>query len=397
MKEWTTPEHIRLRLMREWDRGKVLTSLLGGPSLFPYRMPLAGPNTHDVVNRYSDVREWIAEITKASQEKTKDGYTIEWREFKHPVLGSNRVPKAAVFDDVQHALGFLRKNREAQQVVKSVEIMQGRFAPLKEWARSHPLKVLELTHAWSRFLTVMQWMQDHPDSNLYLRQVDAQGVDTKFIEEHRGVLMELLDIILPPDLIHREFTGVREFEKRYGFRDKPPLVRFRFLDKTQHLGGMTDITARSDEFAQLQLRVERVFVIENEIDFLVFPEIPRSLAVFGAGYGLKRFEAASWLRDQPVYYWGDIDTHGLAILDEFRLYVPHTQSLLMDEETLLAFPHFWDREERPHGRQLNRLTMDEAELYEGLRTNRWGVGIRLEQERIPMHWLFQRLSQWNLA
>ena len=33
---------------------------------------------------------------------------------------------------------------------------------------------------------------------MYLRQVDVPGVDTKFIERHKGVLTELLDVQLDP-------------------------------------------------------------------------------------------------------------------------------------------------------------------------------------------------------
>ena len=37
----------------------------------------------------------------------------------------------------------------------------------------------------------------NPRPNIYLRQVDLPGLHTKFIEAHRGVLAELLDLALP--------------------------------------------------------------------------------------------------------------------------------------------------------------------------------------------------------
>ncbi len=39
---------------------------------------------------------------------------------------------------------------------------------------------------------------------------------------------------------------------------------------------------------------------------------------------------AGWLARCQVYYWGDIDTHGFAILDQLRTHIPHARSLLMD-------------------------------------------------------------------
>ena len=42
--------------------------------------------------------------------------------------------------------------------------------------------------------------------------------------------------------------------------------------------------------------------------------------------------------------WGDIDTHGFAILDQLRGILDSVQSLLMDRETLFAFLSQWGRE-----------------------------------------------------
>jgi hypothetical protein len=82
-------------------------------------------------------------------------------------------------------------------------------------------------------------------------------------------------------------------------------------------------------------------------------------------------------------YWGDIDTHGFAMLARLRAYFPRAQSLLMDEATLLAHQSLWVREERPFVGELPRLSELERRLFENLKLNRYGDRIRLEQERIP--------------
>lgn len=46
-----------------------------------------------------------------------------------------------------------------------------------------------------------------------------------------------------------------------------------------------------------------------------------------------------WLRDVAVRYWGDVDTHGMAILAEVRRALPHVRSALMDLETLQDHRH----------------------------------------------------------
>ena len=114
--------------------------------------------------------------------------------------------------------------------------------------------------------------------------------------------------------------------------------------------------------------------------------------VFGLGYALDRLASASWLKDRTIHYWGDIDTHGFAMLDRLRAYFPHVRSLLMDRQTLLAHRTLWVREQTPHGGSLVRLGQEEKALFEDLVANRLGVGIRLEQERIPFGWVEQALS-----
>ena len=58
--------------------------------------------------------------------------------------------------------------------------------------------------------------------------------------------------------------------------------------------------------------------------------------------------------------------------------------MLMDRDTLLAHRAAWSFETSPHVADLSHLTNEEATLYDDLRRDRYGPGVRLEQERIPM-------------
>ena len=85
-------------------------------------------------------------------------------------------------------------------------------------------------------------------------------------------------------------------------------------------------------------------------------------------------------------YWGDIDTHGFAILDRLRAWLPQTRSVMMDRETLLAHRDRWVSEERPASSSLTRLTRAEQDLFADLVTDALGERIRLEQERVDWRW-----------
>jgi hypothetical protein len=122
--------------------------------------------------------------------------------------------------------------------------------------------------------------------------------------------------------------------------------------------------------------------VENEVTCLAFPLVPRSLLIFGGGYAVSRVVGLHWLRDVPLYYWGDIDTHGFRILDLLRSHLPDVRSMLMDRATLLAHDAHWDREPSPVNVHLEHLTPDEAALYRDLVEDAYGPAVRLEQERV---------------
>jgi hypothetical protein len=99
-----------------------------------------------------------------------------------------------------------------------------------------------------------------------------------------------------------------------------------------------------------------------------------------------------WLSRCHVHYWGDIDTHGFAILDQLRCRFDHAESFLMDRTTLLAFESQWGEEEKQALRDLPRLNGEERALYDDLRDNRIRRNLRLEQERIGFSWVESALS-----
>ena len=283
---------------------------------------------------------------------------------------------------------------------------------------------------------MVAWLRANPRPGVYLRQLDLPGVHTKFVEAHRKVLGELLDLSLPAEAIDATASGAAGFNRRYGFRDKPERVRFRFLDPDgssprnagipareeksdtdftddtdvergaakysghscpqksggeyagEHLHPLgLDLTVDADAFARLNPEVAQVFITENEINFLAFPSVPRSLVIFGGGYGFESLAGAAWLHSRRVRYWGDIDTHGFAILDQLRAHLPHAESLLMDRETLLRFRDLWGREPSPSRCALTRLSPDESAVYADLLENRLAENLRLEQERIGFAWV----------
>jgi hypothetical protein len=166
------------------------------------------------------------------------------------------------------------------------------------------------------------------------------------------------------------------------------------LDPALSINGLSDLQIPAGDFADLDMEgTERVFVIENDINGLAFPETKGALVIFGLGYGLERLAKAEWMADQNIFYWGDIDTHGFAILDQLRHYFPQTRSFLMDRKTMMAHQPLWGTEPAPVIRELTRLTNPESALYTDLVQNRFARALRLEQERISYSLLKEELKK----
>lgn len=385
---WSTPRELKAQLARCWDRGELLRDAVTGNCRFPLRLSLKSPGSADITERFEAVRSWATELAKAP-------LRIEWQEVRHRVQGTQRLPAGVSIDTLDAALAWLDKGREWARFSAQIAATRQAAPALLPWLERRPLQALALADQWPRLLAVVAWLQAHPRPSIYLRQVDLPGIHSKFIEAHRAVLSELLDLALPAEQVDATQTGVGQFAARYGFREKPLRIRLRLLDPDiPSLPGTTnaDITLDANSFSHLALPVRTVVITENETNFLALPNLPGAVAIFGAGYGWDALARARWLERCTILYWGDIDTHGFAILDQLRGHFSHVESFLMDRVTLDAHSAFWGQEDKPLKIDLHRLSTAEMGVYDDLRDNRIRAGLRLEQEYVGFLWVRERLA-----
>jgi hypothetical protein len=390
---WTRPADLVAQLQRLWDRGELLSEAAAGEARYPLRLRLKGPSPRDLGQRFAEVREWVRELEEGARAARGFGYEVEFATVANRQLGSNQVPERVVVPTEADALRLVGATRAAERYRALKKSIVAAFPELEAWVVKRPLKVIELGEAWSRLLAVVRWFVDHPSSGLYLRQLDIEGVDTKFIESQRGVLAELLDRVLAAEPASQSPSGRPSLEQRFGLKGKPPLVRFRVLDPALFIQGLSDLTVTAADFARLDLKADTVFVTENEVNGLAFPPHARSVVVFGQGYAVDRLAEVRWLATRRLLYWGDLDTHGFGILNRLRHAFPGLTSILMDRETLLAHRALWVEEAEPHLGALEKLTPAEAALFRELQCDALGHHVRLEQERIAFGWVQRALAQ----
>lgn len=384
MADWTEAEDIQAWLQRRWDGGEILAARVTGEDPYPLVLRLRRPKAADVAHRFGEVMDWVRDLQAASRTALGHGYELHFETRRNRIQGEHRLPVTAVIPGEADALRLLRRGAEAERFQRAADATLARFPELRSWIARRPLQLLEQADAWERILAVLDWFQRHPRPGLYLRQLEIPGVDSKFIEQRRGLLTELLDAVLPEAAVDQQASGVRAFARRYGLRTDSRLIRFRLLDPDLYVAGLSDLSVLPQEFARLRLPVERVFVTENRINGLAFPPCPRSMVIFGLGYGLDTLAEVDWLHGPELHYWGDIDTHGFGILNRFRSAFPAARSMLMDRATLLDHRQLWGQEEadKRYRGAPTRLTAEERALFEDLAWDRLGERVRLEQERV---------------
>ncbi|MDQ7047866.1 MAG: DUF2220 family protein [Sulfurovum sp.] len=329
----------------------------------------------EIEQNFEEIRDWIESLKQSS-------FDVDFQKITYRSLGEQFVPKVLVFTRESFLKHLGKENifkRHIQLIDKSIE----EFPKLKRLFIEKPKLIMEYDEVWERLLLVSAYFIAHPKPNVYMRELEIEGVDTKFIESHKKVL----DMILST-LLEREMTKLAQhgFEKCYGLKYDLPSIRFRILDESYYLAGLSDISLPLDEFMKLDSACEKVFVTENKINGLSFPNIKSAMVIFGLGYGIESLKDVVWLREKKLYYWGDIDTHGFAILSQFRSYFPQTHSIFMDKQTIAENKNMATQESilKRFTGKLDFLNLDEQKIFNDLKENKYADRFRVEQERITL-------------
>ena len=340
----------------------------------------------------ADYATFAAEIellNSLSKAKKGYGYTVQYELVRTKFLGNQDVPKAIYFETEKDFLRFLGKEAEVATYKLNISSIITAFPLLTDWVIKNPKKVLAYAEEWTSLLKVCRYFQQHKAPNCYIRELPIE-VHTKFVENHKPILQELLNILLSDTLKADETL----FERRFHLKDKEPQLRFRLLDTeiaSTYFSGVDDLAIPLSHFNRLVLPIQKVWIVENKTTLyttLALPFMPQAMAIFGSGYGVTALKEAQWLQRCQLFYWGDLDVQGFEILSQFRGYFPHTQSFLMNKETFKQF--FEGGTGTPSTVQTALLlTPEEQALYEQIKKGNF----RLEQEKIPHYWVLQNLQQ----
>lgn len=326
----------------------------------------------------------VKDIRSLSKEVKGYGYTIKWKRVSTKSLGTQDLPDQVLFESLEDYEHFLKKTNEVYCFRSNITTILAAFPSLRSWIEKYPLKVVENADIWCDLLKVVTYFVGHPLPNLYIRELPIE-VHTKFIERNKTIIGELLDIVIAPYVCEEE----KDFEKRFNLKHVEPIVRLRILDQnvaSSCFNGVSDIAIPVSQFCTLELPITYVFIVENQINFLTFPQIADTIVIWGKGYAVSAIKDSIMLKSVLLYYWGDLDAQGFEILSQFRGYFPQTESFLMDKETFDTY--FENDSGTPSSVSVDlNLAKDEKSLYEYIKKN----NCRLEQEKIPQSFVLESI------
>jgi hypothetical protein len=394
-----SPRGIQERARKLWASGRPLRAIVANVKdtpFFPYSVPFRRHTAREWLESFAELRSAVDALEAQSKAVTGAGYALVLRETSHQKLGRLRIPDTITFESIEDLAACADQSDSLHRFRSIARLIGEREPQLLAWVAERPLVALQSEPVLTRLLDTVAYLQAHPRPKRYARELGLPGVDSKFIEANRRVLCNWLDRLLPTEGVDAAVSGRagHGFERRYGLCFDEPLIRFRWLDRSRAFGVISDVSVPLSQLAAYRPCCDCVLITDNKINFLTIPPRADALALFGSGYAIDLLRAIPWLADRSIFYWGDLDTHGFAMLSRMREVLPNTRSFLMNRETLLTHRELWTEELSATRvlRDLEGLDPDERALYDDLRRDRLGDRVRLEQERVRYPWVERAVS-----
>ncbi len=205
-----TVDDLRQKASRYYEA--ALRAIVTGESLFPLPMRVDKRLSTDPVQR----RRELAAILASSHERCGFGYTLTYRRVQTRSLSAQDEIDSICFPTGADYFRFLDKETDVARFRADVAQIVTTFPEFRDWCARCPLVVVANHSQWSGLLHVCTYLRQNPAPGCYVRELPV-SVHTKFIEENRSLLYELLHILMPsmPDQ-----PIEKDFYRRFGLRQK---------------------------------------------------------------------------------------------------------------------------------------------------------------------------------
>ncbi|NHM15739.1 hypothetical protein GMI69_03505 [Eggerthellaceae bacterium zg-887] len=350
-----------------------------------WEIGLKPPTEKEVLQDHLQAHAWANSWRRAAET-----FSVRFTERSWPSVGTQHVPLKLTLTGAGEIASFAECARHWETCLQRTKAFITKLVAPRDHA-AHALSPADFARFerhvstlvslpeddWQRLCDVLRWLQNHPAVALFARELPVRGVDSKWVEHHNRLVWDLGEA-LTGQPVHIRLKAPTQF-------------RVRLLDERRSACGLRDFAASADELAHLSDPPHTVIICENLVSLLTLPPFSEALGMHGAGYAVGDVASIPWLQQARVLYWGDLDSHGFAILNRLRSHLPHAESVLMDPATLRAHLDLCVSDPTPTTAQFDHLTALEREALSALLSH--DQPLRLEQERIPYSFCCKTLQK----
>jgi hypothetical protein len=371
-----TKEEIKKKALNKYTA--YLKSIINNDTYFP--LEIKG-NKQISTQEYSKAFEAFTTFYNNSKEKKGYGYSFEYEKTKK--IKITRI----YFETEEDYLKFIEKESQTNSFKNNIKTLRSTLDISDETLISNVSKISK----WDvKFCTniarISSFIINNPQSNLYQRELPI-AVHTKFLEKNITVITSFISNFIPLKNVDNKY-------QKLGLLDKSFLIKirstspFKIFDSKNNLSCSSEtITLTPKEFEQFKHSSKTIFVVENETTFYNFPIKENELCLYSGGFSILSFKNNSYLRENSLFYFGDLDEHGFAIFSMFKDVYPNAKSIFMNMKCLMEFKKY-KAEGKEYKGSLQNLNNEEETCFKYLKE----TNSRLEQEKIPTSYIKKELD-----
>jgi len=263
----------------------------------------------------------------------KPGWTIEWEEWSSKKFGRQQWPASISVREETDLLFLLKKEKEAETFKLTVQMLTEWKSELPRWISQNVRDILPLKEVWSSIVKVVDYLLVNDVQEFFLRSIPVP-VHTKFVKAHERLIVSLLQYLRP----EKFSSQISDIENLLQLRRKPFFFTARWLDHDcakAFTNNMIVLGITPEDLQMANWKIDKIILTENETSLYQLPELKNTLALCSNGKAVSLLENIPLLANTRLFYWGDMDEEGFFILHHLRQFYPHTQSIMMDEMTIV--------------------------------------------------------------
>lgn len=377
-----SPQALAAKLAKQWQNPGRREERLLSPQAWPLELAIGQPGAEQFAGQSERILKHIEawrSVNIGEVEWRKRNYRDAGEPVSIPVCWRLSKPsewvRATGNAEIQADYSLLSKLiSETDQRFHSLLLRQ--LSRIRELSASEILNIAE----------VAMQLQPGMAQGKPLRGLAIGGIDSKFFERNRRLLILMLDVLFEGEVSRQ---GLESFLGAVSENDHWLLL----VSLQPGLLPFEQQRVRASELERKSLPAAKILIIENERCWHQLPKVFDCIAVLGAGLNLN-WMRADWLMECRLGYWGDLDSWGFMMLGKARSYQSHVEALMMDRQVFDLYEKRSVIEPAPYqNHDLSGVTEQELQMFHYLLAREKG---RLEQEFLPTEFVERMVSEWAL-